>query len=150
YVLQGIGAASALVAVVIFRDEIRRGLGRASPLRWWRERGRRGKDGQAVPGGAYGPPAQGGFRFARKPVGALVVLPRRDPIDEHLTGGTRFEALISTHLLESIFQTGSPVHDGAAVVDGERVRLCGAFLPLSQQPELPDQFGTRHRAAVGI
>jgi DNA integrity scanning protein DisA with diadenylate cyclase activity len=152
YVLQGIGAASLIVAVVIFRDEIRRGLGRASPLRWWRERRRARRDGAAGgdPPPIWGALADGLFELARKRIGALVVVPRRDPIAEHVTGGVRIDAAISTPLLEAIFHTGSPVHDGAAVIDGERVGTCAAFLPLSSQPELPDRYGTRHRAAVGI
>jgi uncharacterized protein (TIGR00159 family) len=151
YVLQGAGAASILVAVVVFRDEIRRGLGRISPLRWWRDR--RARNGAAAAAaaraGAYGPLAEGLHALARKKIGALVVIPRRDPIAEHLTGGTKIDALVSPAMLETIFQTGSPVHDGAAVLENDRLALAGAFLPLAER-ELPDQLGTRHRAAVGI
>lgn len=149
YVLQGIGAVAVLIAVVIFRDEIRRALGRASPLRWWRER-RDGGPAAAVSPGTFGPLAEGAFLLARKRTGALVVIPRRDPVEEHLTGGTPVDGITTPQLLEAIFHPGSPVHDGAAIVEGERLRVAGAFLPLSPRPDLPEAFGTRHRAAVGI
>lgn len=147
YVLKAIGAVAVLIAVVIFREEIRRALGKASPLRWWQRR--RGQD-TAAKRHVYEALAEALFGLARRRVGALVVLPREDAVTDHLTGGTRLDAVLSPQLLEAIFHPSSPLHDGAAVVDGGRVRLAGAFLPLSTSTELPAAFGTRHRAAVGL
>jgi uncharacterized protein (TIGR00159 family) len=148
YVLRAIGAVALLMTVVIFKDEIRRALGRASPLRWWRER-RALPTASGVPS-VYSPLAEGLFELSRKKIGALVVVPRRDPLDEWLTGGTEIDANVTPELLEALFHTASPVHDGAVVVDGSRLRLAGAFLPLSTTTALPQSHGTRHRAAVGL
>lgn len=145
YVLKAVGAVAVLVAVVIFRDEIRRGLGRASPLRWWRER-----RAPSAPASDVGPLADGLFALAKKRIGALVVMPRSDSLAEHLTGGTELDALVSPQLLEALFHHGSPVHDGALVVEGKRAKRVGAFLPLSTSLDLPESYGTRHRAAVGL
>ena len=146
YVLQAVGAVSVLVAVVIFREEIRRALGRASPLRWWRER--RGPVEPAP--GVLTRLAEALFDLAKERTGALIVLPRHDPVGEHLTGGTQVDGLVSPQLLAALFAKSSPVHDGAAVVAGDRLRVAGAFLPLTTSTELAERYGTRHRAAVGL
>lgn len=87
-------------------------------------------------------------------VGALVVLPRRDPVEPLLQGGVEIDARISRELILSLFVTdktsGIPdLHDGAAVVVGDRCRFAGAVLPLTERPTRR-RIGTRHRAALGI
>lgn len=145
YVLQALGAVATLVVVVIFRDEIRRALVRVNPLRWWRERRAAVADRSA-----YAPLARAVFALAQHRIGAIVVLPREDPVKGHLTGGIALDALLSTELLEATFHAGSPIHDGAAVVAEGRLRLAGAFLPISTSPDIPDHMGSRHRAALGL
>jgi uncharacterized protein (TIGR00159 family) len=145
YVLQALGAVATLVVVVIFRDEIRRALGRVNPLRWWRDRRAATADRSA-----YAPLARAVFALAQHRIGAILVLPREDSVDGHLTGGTALDALLSTALLEAIFHAKSPIHDGAAVIAEGRVRLAGAFLPISTAPDIPDQMGSRHRATLGL
>src|SRR5690606_11343180 len=90
------------------------------------------------------------FALAQRRTGAILVLPRKDIVDGYLTGGIALDALLSTELLEATFHVSSPVHDGAAVFEGGRVRLAGAFLPISTAPDVPDQMGSRHRAALGL
>jgi len=143
YLLQGIGAVSVLIGVVIFRDEIRRALTKASPLRLLLRRPAtpERRDFTAV--------AEALFALARKRLGALVVVTRRESITEHLTGGVLLGARISEPLLEALFQKTSPLHDGATVIDGDRATCAGAFLPLART-ELPVRYGTRHSAAVGL
>jgi diadenylate cyclase len=145
YVLQALGAVATLVVVVIFRDEIRRALVRVNPLRWWRER-------RAAPAdrSAFAPLARAVFALAQHHIGAILVLPREDPVTGHLTGGIKLDALLSPELLEAIFHARSPIHDGAAVIEDGRVRLAGAFLPISTATDLPDHMGSRHRAALGL
>ena len=148
YLLQALGAIAALVVVVVFRDEIRRALGRANPLRWWLER-QGGANGSAITTTAQ-VIAESAFVLARRRTGALLVFPGTDPIDEHVTGGSVLDAVPSAELLESVFQTASPIHDGAALVQNGRVSRAGCFLPVSQSSSLPDYLGSRHRAAVGL
>jgi diadenylate cyclase len=145
YVLQGLGAGVLLLAVVLFRDEIRNALRRANPLRWWRNR--KGTDGQR---GIWGQLAEAVFALASLRLGALIVVPGSDRVEEHLSGGTLLDARISPELLEAIFVESSPIHDGAAVMQGERLHQAGCFLPLSTAGDLPEFYGTRHRAAVGL
>jgi uncharacterized protein (TIGR00159 family) len=149
YVLQAIGAVAVLSVVVIFREELRRALGQASPLRWWRER-KGGGGGEGARERIYAPLGEALFALARERVGALVVVTRRDAIEEHVTGGTSVEAVVSVPLVEAIFQRSSPLHDGAMVIERDRVRLCGSLLPLSSSTTLEGAYGTRHRAALGL
>lgn len=145
YVLQALGAVATLVVVVIFRDEIRRALGRVSPLRWWRDR-----RAAAIDRSSHAALARAVFALAQHRIGAILVLPRADRVDAHLTSGTALDALVSPELLEAVFHAKSPIHDGAAVIEEGRVRLAGAFLPISTAPDIPDQMGSRHRAALGL
>jgi diadenylate cyclase len=144
YLLQASGAVATLVVVVVFRDEIRRGLRRVSPVRWWRQR----KEGAGATPSVAGTVAEAAFALGRQRIGALLVLPGLDPLEEHLTGGVELDALPSTEIAVAIFHTGSPIHDGAAVVQTGRVRRAGCFLPLAHG--LPDHMGSRHRAALGL
>ena len=148
YLLQALGAVAALVIVVVFRDEIRRTLGRANPVRWWQER-QGGGNGSALATTAQ-VIAESAFVLARRRTGALLVFPGTDPIDEHVTGGSVIDAVPSPELLESVFQPQSPIHDGAALVQDGRISRAGCFLPVSQSSSLPDYLGSRHRAAVGL
>jgi len=148
YLLQALGAVATLVVVVIFRDEIRRALGRVNPLRWWRAH-RGGAAVRTEPTTAE-VVAGAAFELAHARIGALFVLPGIDPIGEHLTGGAELDAVPSAELFRSLFHTASPLHDGAALIQGGRVRLAGCFLPVSASTALPEQLGSRHRAALGL
>jgi len=90
------------------------------------------------------------WSLARDHCGALIVLARRDAIAELVTPGVRLDGRVSVELLDAIFQKGSAVHDGAAIIEGDVVTSVGAILPLTQRPGVPAQYGTRHRAAMGL
>jgi diadenylate cyclase len=68
----------------------------------------------------------------------------------YIEGGIPLDATITYDLLASIFQPGSPLHDGAVIVQGDRVAAAACFLPLSINPRVSRELGTRHRAALGI
>lgn len=88
--------------------------------------------------------------FKKKKWGALIVLMNgRDP--EMFSGnGVRINSEISHALLESIFNKSSPLHDGAVVISKERIFSAGTVLPISNNPDMPDQLGLRHRSAMGL
>ena len=88
--------------------------------------------------------------MAKNDVGALIIIAPTEIPPHILDTGTGLDATISSGLLESIFSTKGPLHDGAVVVLGNRIISAGCFLPLSQEVTLAKDLGTRHRAAIGI
>ena len=94
--------------------------------------------------------AEAAFHLAAGGHGALLVLVREQPIDELTVSGVELNAEISAALLESIFQKTSPLHDGAVVIEEDRVTRANVVLPLTQFEDVPTAFGTRHRAAMGL
>ena len=67
-----------------------------------------------------------------------------------IEGGIPLDAMVTYDLIASIFQTASPLHDGAAIIQGDRVAAAACFLPLSVNPRVSRELGTRHRAALGL
>jgi diadenylate cyclase len=88
--------------------------------------------------------------LARKRVGALVVIQRLEGLRNYIESGVVLDAQVSSDLLISIFTPDNPLHDGAAIIHDDRVSAAGCFLPLTLNPQLSSQLGTRHRAALGI
>jgi len=90
------------------------------------------------------------FAMAAERVGALIVLARRDAIGQQVSGGTSLGAEISPEILRAIFLKTSPMHDGALLIEGDRISKAGVVLPLTQREQVPLEYGTRHRAAIGL
>ncbi|MBT8339296.1 MAG: DisA protein [Desulfatitalea sp.] len=144
WAMQGIITGAALIIIIVFRNEIRNVL-QAKNLRalLW-----------GVPQKSSRTPidalVEGVYELARKRIGALIVLPGKEGLEDAIQGGTPWGGLVSKEMLVSIFWNGNPVHDGAAVIQGDRVTSVGAILPLSTRDDLPQYYGTRHRAAAGL
>ena len=88
--------------------------------------------------------------MAKKNVGALIVISTQNISEHILDSGTNLDSVLSCALLESIFNTKAPLHDGAVFVRGNRIVAAGCFLPLSQSNTIDKELGTRHRAAIGV
>jgi diadenylate cyclase len=88
--------------------------------------------------------------LAARRVGAIIVLERQIGLRNYIEGGLPLDALVTYDLLASIFQPGSPLHDGAAIIQGDRIAAAACFLPLSVNPKVSRELGTRHRAALGL
>lgn len=88
--------------------------------------------------------------MSKNNVGALIVLSRGSLPKQVLQSGVEIDAEISTQLMEGIFFPKAPLHDGAMVIHGHKIQAAGCFLPLTQKTSYPKEYGTRHRAAIGI
>ena len=88
--------------------------------------------------------------LAARSWGALIVIERTDGLREWIERGRQLDAQLSPELLVSIFAPGAPMHDGAAIVRGDRIVAASAVLPLSSGDQLAADMGTRHRAALGL
>ena len=88
--------------------------------------------------------------MSKNNVGALIVLSKGNMPKQVLQSGVRLDAEISTQLIEGIFFPKAPLHDGAMIIRGHKIQAAGCFLPLTQKTSYPKEFGTRHRAGIGI
>jgi diadenylate cyclase len=131
-----------LAIIVLFQSEIRRTLARLGRKRW-------------LTGGFRAPESIHEIslaveQLAAQSTGALIVLERDIGLRTFVESGVRLDALISRDLLLSIFRPGMPLHDGAVIVQKDRIAAAACFLPLTTNPALSRNLGTRHRAAIGI
>ena len=131
-----------LAIIVLFQSEIRRTLARIGRKRWLGEGFRAPESANEI--------LLAVEQLAQQKTGALIVLERDIGLRTFTESGVRLEAVISRDLLLSIFRPGLPLHDGAVIVQKDRIAAAACFLPLTTAPGLSRQLGTRHRAAIGI
>lgn len=94
--------------------------------------------------------ARGSFEMGRAKTGALIVVAQNDPLTDYEKTGIILDSAISSQLLINIFEHNTPLHDGAVIVQGNRIVAATCYLPLSENMALSKELGTRHRAGVGI
>jgi diadenylate cyclase len=88
--------------------------------------------------------------FSRTYTGALLVFERKIRLDDYIKSGTQIEANVKSELIENIFYPKTPLHDGAAIIRNGRLAAAACMLPLSANPNIDRNLGTRHRAAIGL
>ncbi|NPV73436.1 MAG: TIGR00159 family protein [Pelotomaculum sp.] len=88
--------------------------------------------------------------LAKNRTGALIVVERETGLVEHIDTGVKIDGILSAEFLVNIFIPKTPLHDGAVIIRGDRVAAAACFLPLSENPYLTSDLGTRHRAGIGI
>ena len=142
--LQNLWPVILVVLVVIFQEEIREVLGNVSLPSFFFGRSER------LTSEAIDKIVVAAFQMADKRIGGLIVLQKGDDLDELIHEKTPLDAEINEDLLISIFSPQSPLHDGAVIIQGDRIRHAAALLPLCKSISLPKEWGTRHRAGVGI
>lgn len=90
------------------------------------------------------------FALSREKTGALIVFEKNHGLLNYIATGTRLDSRVHSDIIYSLFQTISPLHDGALIIYQGRIQAAGCFLPLSKNVEIDHHLGTRHRAALGI
>lgn len=141
-VLSYIVPYTAIAVIVLFQSEIRRTLARIGRKRWFARGFKRPESVDEILL-ALG-------RLAQRKAGALIVLERDIGLRTFVESGVRLDAEISADLLMAIFEPGGALHDGAVIVQKDRISAAACFLPLTTNPAVPPGLGTRHRAAIGI
>ena len=89
-------------------------------------------------------------QMAEERIGALIVIEKMTGLGEYLESGVRLDALLSSELILSVFNQKAPLHDGAVIIQGDRIVAASCLLPISESRLLDKRLGTRHRAAVGV
>lgn len=133
-----------IVVVVLFQDELRRGLTKVGLQPVLRNKGK------TVFDKTLDDITLCASKLSKAGLGALIVLQRDVGLDDLIEDSVLLDALVNRKLLFAIFSKESPLHDGAVLIEGDRIRAAGCVLPLSFDPELDPNLGTRHRAALGI
>ncbi len=132
------------VVVVLFQQEIRRALARFGRNPLWRLTGQ--QKGETI----FQEVVLAATHLASKKIGALIVIERTEGLKSFSENGIALDANVSYDLLVNIFNPDSPLHDGAVIIQGEKIVAAACFLPLTLSSGLSTEFGTRHRAAIGI
>ena len=137
--------AIVFAIIVLFQADIRRALahlGRAPFFRWFAKEESREESIEELVVAA-------GMLSAQK-VGAIIAIERQVGMRNYIDGGISLDAVLTYDLLLAIFQPKSPLHDGAVIVQNDRVAAAACFLPLTINPRLSKELGSRHRAAIGL
>ncbi len=143
-VLDAIFGVVIIVGVVLFQPELRRGLLRLG------EQGFLRRFFAADTTETIGEIVAAVARMAPVKQGALIAIERQAPLDEYVEKGVRLDAAVSRQLIDSIFYDKGALHDGAVIIQGDRIVAAAAILPLSENSALAKTTGTRHRAALGL
>ncbi len=88
--------------------------------------------------------------MSKEKTGALIVICQRQNLNEYMASGERLNAEISSRLIENIFFKNTPLHDGAMIINEGRIQSAACILPVSKNQDIPQRYGLRHRAALGI
>jgi diadenylate cyclase len=134
----------AIALIVLFQPEIRRALARMGRNISWT------RFSSQNPGGVLDDLVLAVSHFAQNRIGALIAIERDVGLRTYIESGIPLDATLSYDLLLAIFRPSSPLHDGAVIVHGNRMAAAACFLPLSLNPAISNQLGTRHRAAIGV
>jgi len=152
-IMDKIVSVGAIALIVLFQNEIRRFLVMLGSRRRWQVIARFFSQKK--------PPKDGSEAWimqivlacqelSKKKTGALIVLENSTYLDEYVHSGERLDAIISGQLIQNIFFKNSPLHDGAVIISGFRIKAAACILPVAHNDNLPKEMGLRHRAALGI
>ncbi len=133
-----------ILIIILFQSEIRKVLERVNPLKAL------GLHKTSSPEKWIPIFTKGVFALAKRRTGALIMIERGDQVKEFITEGQTLKGEPNTELLLTIFQKESPLHDGSALIQNDHIAQVASYLPLSSAEGLPKEWGTRHRAALGL
>ncbi len=143
WLIQSFWAQIVIAIIVLFQPEIRRALahmGEAQFLNFATAEGLKSLE-EIV---------RAAVSLSNRKIGALIVIERDTSLKDFVEIGTNLDARVSKELLLSIFHPTSPIHDGAVIINGNRVAAAGCFLPITLSSDLSKALGTRHRAGIGL
>lgn len=153
-ILDKVMSIGLLILVIIFQDQIKRFLVELGSKKRWkflsnlfhnRDKTDAGDMHEHVMSIVYAC-----MSMSKSKTGALIVIQQDVPLDNYEKSGDLINAEINSRLIENIFFKNSPLHDGAMIIDGGRIKAAGCILPVSHDTDVPRSLGLRHRSALGI
>jgi len=145
WLIRNLATYVVFAIIVLFQADIRRALAHFGRAQFFKYFERASSDDETLEELVVA-----ASTLAARKIGAIIVVERQIGLRNYIEGGIPLDALVTYDLLASIFHTGSPLHDGAVIVQNDRVAAAACFLPLSVNPRVSRELGTRHRAALGI
>ena len=147
WMLDKFAAGFILLVIVIFQDDIRRGLAHVG-----RSRFLMGTAATSEAAHSLEEVVKSCTALSKRRIGALLAIEREGDLSDYIEEGIQIDARLTSALLYALFNPAhaNPTHDGAVVIQSGKVAAAGCFLPLTANPRLPQTLGTRHRAAVGL
>ncbi len=145
WVIRNLATYVVFAIIVLFQSDIRRALahfGRAPFFRYFERAASADETIEEL--------VVAVTTLATRRIGAIIAIERQIGLRNYIEGGIPLDAMVTYDLMASIFQPASPLHDGAAIIQGDRIAAAACFLPLSVNPRVSRDLGTRHRAALGL
>jgi diadenylate cyclase len=145
WLIRNLAGYIVFAVIVLFQSDIRRALahfGRAPFFRYFAKAESAAESIEELVVAAS--------MLSSQRIGAIIAIERQVGLRNYIEGGIRLDAILTYDLLQSIFLPQSPLHDGAVIVQDDRVAAAACFLPLTVNPRLSKELGSRHRAAIGL
>lgn len=153
WIVKNIFSVAVTALVVVFQPELRKALEQLGKKKMFS--GLLAFDNSKVVGQRFSDKTiqeliRASYAMGRERTGALIVVAQDDSLEDYTRTGIMLDSMVSSQLLVNIFEHNTPLHDGAVVIEGDRIVSATCYLPLSDNMELSKELGTRHRAGVGI
>ena len=145
WMIRNMLAFVAFAAIVIFQSDIRRALAHFGQAPFFRYLNRQQAADETIEEIVVA-----STTLSTQRIGAIIVVEREIGLRNYIESGIPLDALLTYDLVATIFQPGSPLHDGAVIIQESRVAAAACFLPLTVNPRVSRELGTRHRAAIGL
>lgn len=147
WLIENLFSVGVIAIIIIFQPEMRRALERLGQGSFF-SLTRQGKDQMITQ--VASEITKSVVQLAKNQIGALIVVERQTGLSDFIQTGVQLEAKLSMELLRNIFLTNGPLHDGAVIVRNDQIMAAGCYLPLSENPSISHELGTRHRAGMGM
>ena len=145
WIVRNVFVYVAFAAIVIFQSDIRRALAHFGQAPFFRYFNRQEAANETIEELVVA-----ATMLSSQKTGAIIAIEREIGLRNYIESGIPLDATLTYDLLVTIFQTGSPLHDGAVIVQEDRIAAAACFLPLTVNPRVSRELGTRHRAAIGL
>jgi len=142
WLLQTFLSSLFIIVIIVFQDDIKRALTQVGKSPFQKSLGMMDKELEEI--------IRTVFYLSKRRIGALIVIERDMGLRDYVESGFVLDARLCKELLISVFMPVSPLHDGGVIISKGRIHTAGSILPLTQNPYIDKQFGTRHRAAIGL
>ncbi len=142
-----------IILVILFQDQIKRFLIDLGSHQRWSSLGRLFRHDKELGEAAHArimAVVYACMSMSKSKTGALIVFQRKMPLTDYVKTGDRLDAKLNMRLIENIFFKNSPLHDGAMIIDRDKILAAGCILPVSHDMHIPKSLGLRHRAALGM